>query len=75
MGGILILAGPRPDPETVALLSRLLADAQAGKVIGIAYVALHSQDEYSGDVVGQCLRSPLLSRGICRCLEDTIARK
>ena len=75
MGARLTLVGNAPDRDTVETLTRLLAEARAGKVIGVAYVALHHHHEYSGDIVGQALNSPLLSRGICRCLEDTIAKK
>lgn len=67
-----------PDPqdlETVETLTLLLAQAKAGKIIGMAYVALHHHHEYSADIVGCVLESPLLSRGICRALEDSIAAK
>jgi hypothetical protein len=69
------LVQPRQDSATVETLQRLLDEALAGRVIGLAYVALHTQDEYSGHVVGQVLESPLLARGICRALEDTISKK
>lgn len=63
----------KEDMMTVTVLSRLLEDAIAGRVIGIAYVALHHRHEYSADIVGSALQSPLLSRGICRALEDAVA--
>jgi hypothetical protein len=75
MGESLRLVRPASDLQTIEALTELLEAAKAGKVIGLAYVALHLQDEYSADLVGQARRSPLLSRGICRCLEDAIAQK
>lgn len=75
MGQPLYIVEPRQDHATVEALSKLLEAARAGKIIGLAFVALHNHDEYSADLVGQALRSPLLSRGICRALEDAIAKK
>lgn len=75
MGNALYLVKPIEDSDTVEVLTRLLVAARAGEVIGLAFVALHHQDAYSADIVGQALRSPLLSRGICRALEDAIAKK
>lgn len=64
-----------PDQATVDVLTRLLADAKMGRVIGLAFVALLHHHEYEADMVGQALESPLLSRGICRALEDEISQK
>lgn len=61
--------------DTIQVLERLLQEARAGRILGLAYVALHHQHEYSADMVGSALESPLLSRGICRALEDVIAQK
>lgn len=75
MGARLTLVIKAPDRETVETLTRLLEAARSGTIIGLAYVALHHHHEYSADLVGQALSSPLLCRGICRCLEDAISRK
>jgi hypothetical protein len=69
------LVPPTQDRDTVEALTLLLAQAKEGKIIGLAYIALHHQHGYSADLVGDALKSPLLSRGICRALEDTIAAK
>lgn len=75
MGNALYLVKQLEDSDTVKALIKLLEAARAGEVIGLAFVALHHQDAYSADIVGQACRSPLLSRGICRALEDAIAKK
>jgi hypothetical protein len=66
---------PCIDSETVEILSRLLRDAKEGRVLGLAYVALHPANQYSGDLVGIATDSPLLARGLCRALEDTVTQK
>lgn len=75
MDRCLILVRPDKDSETVETLTLLLKEARAGRVIGLAYVALHRHHEYSANLVGSALESPLLARGICRALEDAVATK
>lgn len=73
MGTILRVVPAKSDPLVVKELGRLLQEAVAGRIIGFAYVALRPHHEYSADLVGTVLDSPLLSRGICRALEDAVA--
>lgn len=61
------------DRDTVEALAGLLKEARAGKVIGLAYLALYRGDDYSGDLVGNVKEHPLMARGICRALEDEIS--
>lgn len=62
------------DRGTVDALTTLLEDAKAGRITGLAWIALHPGDGYSADMVGAVTEHRLLARGICRALEDTIAK-
>lgn len=70
---MLKLIKPRVDAETVETLQGLLREAEAGRIVGLAYVALCRQNQYQGDLVGTAKTSPLLARGLCRALEDAVA--
>lgn len=67
------LVQPVVDSETVGTLEKLLVDAKAGRVVGLAYVALHHGPDYSGDVVGRAKAHPLFTRGIAAALGDLVA--
>ena len=67
------LVTPTVDRETVETLHRLLKEAQAGRIVGFAYVALHCGPDYSGDVVGHATAHPLFTLGVARALEDLVA--
>lgn len=73
MGTPLRAVPARIDPLVTKALTILLQEAADGRIIGFAYVALRPHHEYSADLVGTALDSPLLSRGICRALEDAVA--
>lgn len=75
MGNRLRVVTPLPDRQIIDSLLYLLAKAEAGDLTGFAYVALYKQDKYSADLVGTVASHPLLSRGVCRALEDAIALK
>jgi hypothetical protein len=68
----LALVGPRIDRETLEALEQLVADAKAGRIVGLAYVALHAGTDYSGDVVGRAKAHPIFTLGVCRALADTV---
>jgi hypothetical protein len=70
---VLVLIKPCVDAETVETLQGLLKEAQAGRIVGMAYVALLRQNQYQGDLVGTAKTTPLLARGLCRALEDAIS--
>jgi hypothetical protein len=62
-----------PDSQVIAALRLLLAEAEAGRITGLAYVTLESGSGFSADVVGACRRSRLLSLGIAKALEEAVA--
>ena len=72
MGARLTLVPQCCDRATVEALERLLEAARAGRVIGVAYVALHSGDGFTADLVGTVTDHKLLARGICAALADTL---
>jgi hypothetical protein len=59
--------------EVVEALEGLLASARRGEVTGIAFVVLHPGLEYSGDVVGSAIQSPVIARGLVGCLWDRLS--
>lgn len=61
------------DNDTVTALEHLLESAKAGKIIGLAYIALHNGPDYSGDVIGHAKSRPLFTMGVVRALEDLVA--
>lgn len=62
------------DKGTIDALTTLLEDAKAGRIVGLAYIALRPGDGYISDMVGSVTEHRLLARGICRELEDSIAK-
>lgn len=56
--------------EVSDLLSELLADAQEGKLYGIAYVAMYKGRVIVADAAGECERNPVYSRGLVTLLDD-----
>lgn len=64
---------PVVDADTVRSLQKLLEAALRGRIVGLAYVALHCGPDYSADVVGEAKAHPLLTRGIVGALEDAVA--
>ena len=72
---LLQLVPTLPSRDTISALEHLLAEARAGRVIGLAYVAMHKTDAYSVDLAGEAQRSLTLTRGMVKLLDDEIARQ
>lgn len=60
--------------HTVRALEALLAEANAGRLIGIAYVAMYSHREYGVGIDGETRRSPTFTRGMLHVLDDELAK-
>lgn len=71
--GQLHIVKPVIDEPTVEALKKLLEEAQLGRIVGLAYIALHCGPDYSADIVGAALLHPLLTRGIAGALADAVA--
>lgn len=59
--------------ETIEALEMLLAQARAGKILGVAYVAMRKRREYVGEATGEAYRSPTFARGMVAALDDYLA--
>lgn len=62
------------DPETIEALSKLLAEARAGQVTGLAFVTIRRGGAYSGDVAGRLRAMPIYTLGLLHALEKTISQ-
>lgn len=74
MGEVLFLVRSSVSPETVDALNHLLLEAKAGRIVGIAYAAIHPGYAYSAGVAGETKRIPTFTRGIVNVLDDELAK-
>lgn len=58
--------------NTVEVLTQLLAEAQAGKIIGMATAVMYKRREYVTDVTGEAFRNPTFTRGMLCALDDAL---
>lgn len=59
--------------ETVQALEHLLREAQRGRIIGVAFVAMTKRREYLADTTGEAFRNPTFARGMLASLDDHLA--
>lgn len=64
----------RRSVETTEALESLLAEAKHGKVIGIAYVVMYQQREYTASATGEARRNPTFTRGMIAALDDLLGK-
>src|SRR4051794_20372114 len=60
--------------DTVAALEKLLTDARAGELIGIAFAAAYSRRSYATQVTDDLLENPTFARGMVATLDDQLRR-
>lgn len=60
--------------ETIRALEFLLKEAKAGRVIGLALIAMHRIDDYSVDATGACKSLPHIARGMIATLDDELSQ-
>ena len=72
-GKVIRLVRPVVSREAVEELEHLLREARSGRIIGIAYVAMHKTFDYTVDIAGETKRSPTLTRGMLLLLNDRLA--
>jgi hypothetical protein len=60
--------------ETVDSAKWLLCEAMAGRVIGLAFVALQPMDKYNAAVCGEAQMRPTFTRGMLAALDDHLGR-
>jgi hypothetical protein len=63
---------PPVDHDTVACLERLLGEAKAGKVIGLAFVALMPKRHFIKHTTGAVHQERVYTRGLLQELDDMI---
>lgn len=68
------LVPPSKSEDTVACLERLLEEAHAGKLRGIAFAALLKGRHYVTHACGDVWRERVLTRGVLRELDDSLSR-
>lgn len=73
MGAIVSIAQGQVSQETIDALLALLAEARAGHVVGLAYVAIHPMRDYSADILGAAKSSPTFTRGALLSLDDYLS--
>lgn len=61
--------------DTVACLRDLLARAERGEVIGVAYAAMHKRRKYTVHACGEAARNPTFARGMVGALSDDLAQR
>lgn len=59
--------------ELLEVIEQLRADILAGRVIGLAWVAMHKTFDYSVDIAGETRRSPTLTRGMLHLLDEELS--
>jgi hypothetical protein len=68
----LLLVRPGVSNETIAALEEMLAEARAGLLFGLAFVAIYHK-AYTANLVGAARLNPTHTRGMIRLLDDTLA--
>lgn len=72
MGRVVTLVTTGASSDTVHALTYLLQEARAGRVVGVAYVAMHKAHDFSIDHAGEIKRYPLPAIGAIRLLADQL---
>lgn len=73
MGTRLSIVQDRADQETIEAISRLLDEAKAGNVTGLAFVTIRKGGDYSGEVAGRLRDMPVYTLGLLHVLEKTVS--
>jgi hypothetical protein len=75
MKPVYVLIPNHVSTDTVEALEMLLAQARAGEVIGVAFVAMLKRRGYIADAAGEAYRNPTFTRGMIRALDDRLAQR
>jgi hypothetical protein len=75
MNNVISLVAPAaPAADTVASLEYLLAEARAGRLVGLAWIALKAGNAYEVDIADEAALQPEYVRGLARVLDDQLAK-
>lgn len=61
--------------DTVEALRTLLADAERGYIIGVAFAVMYKGRDFVVDTAGEAHRSPTFARGMVAALDDHLMHK
>lgn len=61
--------------DTVRCLRELLAQAEAGDVVGLSYGAIHKHRHYSTHSCGEAYKNPMIAAGIVGSLWFDLQRR
>lgn len=70
---VLRLVQQQVSAETVELLRFWLAEAEAGRIVGVIGGCVHPGRRYSVDFAGECRTEVIFSRGILLVADDRLA--
>lgn len=69
----LVPAGTSDD--TIETLEHLLAEAKAGRLVGLVYAGLYRRQQYFVDATGECHRNPTFTLGMVSVLHNEITAR
>lgn len=70
--GVVVEITPLVSSDTVDALAFLLQEARAGRVIGVAYVAMHKTYDFTIDSAGAVLNYPMVALGATSILQSDL---
>ena len=71
---VLQLVPPKADQSTIDTLAELLAEARAGKIVGLAFVVLRPGTDWEAGFRGECSDHPLFTIGILEKLKSHLLK-
>lgn len=74
MGEVVRLVPALASGDTVAALEYLLAEARAGKLVGLSCVGLYPGREYVLGIVGEAREAPVFTHGLVGLLAYELIR-
>lgn len=72
MGELLKLVPIVVSEETIGALEMLLDEAKAGRIVGLAWVALRPGPHFEGDIAGSVRQQIIYTRGALHALDDEL---
>lgn len=70
-----VLVDQHISDDTKEALRELLAAAEAGDMIGIAFAAMYRRRRYLVDTAGEASRNPTFARGMVQALNDELGKR
>jgi hypothetical protein len=74
MGSVVSLVPMAISEDTARAIAYLQQEVAAGRIVGLAWTAIHPGHEYSVDVAGEAKTLPAFTRGTVGALDDQLAK-